>query len=78
VLPLDSIVINTEAHPLPRFELGNLFSTGWKRKDRGTDGKIVEGRKAGVKAEAEVVVQEVGVVGEMGEKEEEKKKEGGS
>ncbi len=32
VLPLDKIVINTEAHPLPRFDMGALFSTGWKRK----------------------------------------------
>ncbi|TLD22815.1 hypothetical protein PspLS_07632 [Pyricularia sp. CBS 133598] len=31
VLPLDSVVINTEAHPLPRFDMGPLFSTGWSR-----------------------------------------------
>jgi mannosyl-oligosaccharide alpha-1,2-mannosidase len=34
VLPLDKIVLNTEAHPLPRFDMGKLFSTGWKRKAR--------------------------------------------
>jgi len=39
-LPLDKVVINTEAHPLPRFELGKLLKTGWKRKPR-VDGKIV-------------------------------------
>ncbi|TAQ90505.1 hypothetical protein B7494_g1190 [Chlorociboria aeruginascens] len=41
LLPLDEIVINTEAHPFPRFKLGTLFETGWKRKPRGEDGKIV-------------------------------------
>jgi mannosyl-oligosaccharide alpha-1,2-mannosidase len=40
LLPLDQIVINTEAHPFPRFELGKLFKTGWKRKPR-VDGKVV-------------------------------------
>jgi len=39
LLPLDKIVINTEAHPLPRFDMGPLFSTGWKRKPRDKDGK---------------------------------------
>lgn len=41
LLPLDQIVINTEAHPFPRFHLGPLFKTGWKRKPRGPDGKIL-------------------------------------
>lgn len=31
LLPLSSIVINTEAHPFPRFNLAPLFSTGWTR-----------------------------------------------
>ncbi|GJN73287.1 mannosyl-oligosaccharide alpha-1,2-mannosidase [Purpureocillium lilacinum] len=44
VLPLDKMVLNTEAHPLPRFDMGGLFSTGWKRKPRGPDGKIIGGR----------------------------------
>ena len=35
VLPLDQVVINTEAHPLPRFDMGPLFWTGWQRKPRG-------------------------------------------
>ncbi|KLU84222.1 endoplasmic reticulum mannosyl-oligosaccharide 1,2-alpha-mannosidase [Magnaporthiopsis poae ATCC 64411] len=38
LLPLDRIVINTEAHPLPRFDMGPLFSTGWKRKPREKSG----------------------------------------
>lgn len=41
LLPLDKVVINTEAHPFPRFDMGRLFSTGWKRKPRDKDGKIV-------------------------------------
>ncbi|CAI4216685.1 unnamed protein product [Parascedosporium putredinis] len=36
------IVFNTEAHPLPRFEMGRLFSTGWNRKPRDRFGKIVQ------------------------------------
>ncbi|OMP84910.1 Mannosyl-oligosaccharide 1,2-alpha-mannosidase [Diplodia seriata] len=34
VLPLTDMVLNTEAHPLPRFEPGRLFKTGWERKPR--------------------------------------------
>lgn len=44
LLPLDQIVINTEAHPFPRFKLGQLFKTGWKRKSRDADGKIIPGQ----------------------------------
>ncbi|KAF2973006.1 hypothetical protein GQX73_g493 [Xylaria multiplex] len=33
-LPLDKIVLNTEAHPLPRFDMGPILSTGWKRKPK--------------------------------------------
>ncbi|KAI0124648.1 family 47 glycosyl hydrolase [Xylariales sp. AK1849] len=40
LLPLDKVVINTEAHPFPRFQMGQLFSTGWKRKPRDADGNI--------------------------------------
>lgn len=39
-LPLTDVVFNTEAHPLPRFEMGRLLKTGWDRKPRGEDGKI--------------------------------------
>lgn len=41
LLPLDKIVINTEAHIFPRFKLGPLFKTGWKRKPRDSEGKII-------------------------------------
>lgn len=42
LLPLDGIVINTEAHMFPRFQMEPLFSTGWKRKPRDKDGKIIQ------------------------------------
>lgn len=42
LLPLDKVVINTEAHPFPRFQMGQLFSTGWKRKPRDENGKIIK------------------------------------
>ncbi|KAH7364313.1 glycoside hydrolase family 47 protein [Rhexocercosporidium sp. MPI-PUGE-AT-0058] len=60
LLPLDKVVINTEAHAFPRFKLGPLFKTGWKRKPRGADGKIlpdhpkVEGRVVETQKIAEV------------------------
>ncbi|KAJ3494326.1 hypothetical protein NLG97_g4149 [Lecanicillium saksenae] len=41
LMPLDKIVLNTEAHPLPRFDMGELFKTGWQRKPRDADGKII-------------------------------------
>ncbi|KAF7524297.1 hypothetical protein G7054_g11465 [Neopestalotiopsis clavispora] len=42
LLPLDKVVINTEAHPFPRFEMGKLFSTGWTRKPRDETGHIIK------------------------------------
>ncbi|KAK1600012.1 uncharacterized protein LY79DRAFT_532261 [Colletotrichum navitas] len=41
LLPMDKVVFNTEAHPLPRFDMGKLFKTGWKRKPRDANGKII-------------------------------------
>lgn len=41
LLPLDKVVFNTEAHIFPVFEMGPLFSTGWERKPRDSDGKIL-------------------------------------
>lgn len=48
MLPLDSMVLNTEAHPLPRFDAGPAFSTGWQWKPRDASGRMVGGprRKA--------------------------------
>ncbi|KAF6841261.1 mannosyl-oligosaccharide -alpha-mannosidase [Colletotrichum musicola] len=46
LLPLDKIVLNTEAHPLPRFDMGKLFNTGWKRKPRDASGKMIVERSA--------------------------------
>ncbi|KAF7544765.1 hypothetical protein G7Z17_g9710 [Cylindrodendrum hubeiense] len=45
LLPLDKMVLNTEAHPLPRFDMGPMFSTGWKRKARDANGVMI-GKKA--------------------------------
>ena len=42
LLPLDQIVINTEAHIFPRFQLTKGLKTGWKRKPRDQDGKIIK------------------------------------
>lgn len=39
---MDTIVINTEAHIFPRFKLVRGLKTGWDRKPRDKDGKIVE------------------------------------
>jgi hypothetical protein len=39
LLPLDEVVFNTEAHPLPRFQIGKVLSTGWKRGGRKPDAK---------------------------------------
>jgi mannosyl-oligosaccharide alpha-1,2-mannosidase len=47
LLPLDKVVLNTEAHPLPRFDMGPLFGTGWSRKARDANGVVVEGEGKG-------------------------------
>lgn len=44
-MPLDKYVLNTEAHPLPRFDMGPLFSTGWQRKPRDANGEIIGKKK---------------------------------
>ncbi|OCK77242.1 glycoside hydrolase family 47 protein [Lepidopterella palustris CBS 459.81] len=61
ILPLDQIVLNTEAHPFPRFEPDKKrLVTGWKRILRDAAGNLVrEEEKEEVKVEAksrEVVV----------------------
>lgn len=38
------MIFNTEAHAFPRFDLGKLFKTGWERKPRDAEGKVVAGR----------------------------------
>ncbi|MCJ1474675.1 mannosyl-oligosaccharide alpha-1,2-mannosidase [Lambiella insularis] len=42
LLPLDTIVINTEAHIFPRFKLQRGLKTGWSRKPRDANGMIIE------------------------------------
>lgn len=39
---MDSIVINTEAHIFPRFQLIRGLKTGWERKPRDKDGRIIK------------------------------------
>ena len=66
LLPLNSIVINTEAHVFPRFELKRGLKTGWERKPRDADGRIVQPKAGGEKPktggnekeEKQVVVKE--------------------
>lgn len=42
VLPLDEIVLNTEAHPFPRFDASKKrFKTGWQRIPRDGQGNLV-------------------------------------
>jgi endoplasmic reticulum Man9GlcNAc2 1,2-alpha-mannosidase len=33
ILPLDTVVFNTEAHPFPVFSIGAHFRTGWTMKE---------------------------------------------
>lgn len=65
LLPLDSIVINTEAHIFPRFKLKRGLKTGWERKPRDAQGKILQtpntARKEEAKAGAHTIkVEETG------------------
>jgi hypothetical protein len=60
LLPLDQVVINTEAHPFPRFKLGPLMKTGWERKPRGPDGKVLpDPPKEEPQTETKTIVQKV-------------------
>ncbi|KAK4986378.1 mannosyl-oligosaccharide alpha-1,2-mannosidase [Elasticomyces elasticus] len=61
IFPLDEIVLNTEAHPFPRFQLGKLFSTGWKRKQRDEQGRLVSEKTPEEKKGGEVRMQTVTV-----------------
>ncbi|KAH7077288.1 glycoside hydrolase [Paraphoma chrysanthemicola] len=56
LLPLDQIVINTEAHPFPRFDPSKKrFKTGWKRIPRDEKGNlIVQEKKEDVEAQHKV------------------------
>jgi hypothetical protein len=65
LLPLDKVVFNTEAHPFPRFELGKNFYTGWQRKPRDSNGRIVQDRTVGTKqkvVKADAAAEEKGHV----------------
>jgi hypothetical protein len=46
LLPLDKIVLNTEAHIFPRFDPSKKrLSTGWKRIPRDAEGNLVPEKK---------------------------------
>ncbi|KAF2876371.1 glycoside hydrolase [Massariosphaeria phaeospora] len=46
LLPLDQVVLNTEAHPLPVFDASKKrFKTGWKRIPRDAKGELVREKK---------------------------------
>lgn len=47
MLPITEVVFNTEAHPLPRFQLGKLFKTNWQRKPRDAEGNFIEAAAIG-------------------------------
>jgi mannosyl-oligosaccharide alpha-1,2-mannosidase len=58
---MERVVFNTEGHPMPRFDMGQLFSTGWQRKPRDANGKII-GKTVKVESqEKETVLQNVKV-----------------
>lgn len=63
ILPLQDVIFNTEAHPMPRFELGKLFKTGWTRAARDSEGNIIstpgEGAKRDVTTTTELVTRTV-------------------
>ncbi|KAH5259856.1 alpha-1,2-Mannosidase [Parastagonospora nodorum] len=47
LLPLDQIVLNTEAHPFPRFDPSKKrFKTNWTRLPRDKEGNVVREKKA--------------------------------
>ena len=52
ILPLDQIVLNTEAHPLPRFDASRKrFKTGWQRIPRDEKGNLVQKKEGDAKSE---------------------------
>jgi len=52
LLPLETIVINTEAHIFPRFKLTRGLKTGWERKPRDAEGKLIHSPTKGSQAAA--------------------------
>ncbi|KAI9889053.1 MAG: mannosyl-oligosaccharide alpha-1,2-mannosidase [Vezdaea aestivalis] len=57
---LEEVVFNTEAHPMPTFELGQLFKTGWQRNAIKTPRKKwIVGEKNPNPGEEEIVIQTV-------------------
>jgi len=51
---LGSIVINTEAHIFPRFKLTRGLKTGWERRPRDADGKLIQPARSEITQETKV------------------------
>lgn len=72
LLPLDKVVFNTEAHPMPVFPLGGRFKTGWKRAPRDENGELIRPTSAADEKKAAKAGNEAG---EKSTKKGKKKKE---
>ncbi|KAL6708692.1 mannosyl-oligosaccharide alpha-1,2-mannosidase [Coniothyrium glycines] len=54
LLPLEQIVLNTEAHPFPRFDASKKrFKTGWSRLPRDAKGNLMQEEKKKDEAKSE-------------------------
>lgn len=52
-MPLDQIVLNTEAHPFPRFDMDKKkFKTGWERIPRDEQGNLIRPKPAATESKA--------------------------
>lgn len=52
ILPLHQIVLNTEAHPFPRFDASKKrFKTGWERKPRDKEGNLIPTKEEKVESQ---------------------------
>ncbi|KAK4696648.1 hypothetical protein P7C71_g1288, partial [Lecanoromycetidae sp. Uapishka_2] len=55
LLPLNTIIINTEAHIFPRFKLTRGLKTGWERKPRDADGRLIQPARSEMHQETKTV-----------------------
>jgi endoplasmic reticulum Man9GlcNAc2 1,2-alpha-mannosidase len=58
-LPLKDIIINTEAHIFPRFKLVRGLKTGWKRKPRDEQGRLIKDEKVNDGVPEEITKREM-------------------
>lgn len=69
ILPLTDVVFNTEAHVFPRFQLGKLFTTGWKRKPRDEKGNLIPEARSEAESKAQNSAPEANLVTKAVDKE---------